>query len=88
MKNTVLMIAGPLISIFIAWLSSRKKRNVAAWMEERKIVTKRKVDTGVKLCGVCNRPMIRRTRHTGKKAGVFFWVCSHFPHCRKVEECE
>lgn len=41
-----------------------------------------------KICSICDRPMIRRTKQTGADAGIEFWVCSRFPECRNVEKCE
>lgn len=88
MKNTALILAGPIISILAAWLATRKKGTVADWMNDRKIVVQKKVIDKIKLCNICNSQMTKREKYTVKKTIVFYWLCTHYPKCRKTERYE
>ncbi len=37
------------------------------------------------VCSACNSPMVKRLAKKGPYAGKWFWACSAFPKCRKVQ---
>lgn len=61
------------------------RMNLEKWMEDRRIDNVKDTRVNIKRCGVCGSTMKIKTRLTGEKAGVDYWVCSRYPDCRKVE---
>jgi hypothetical protein len=37
------------------------------------------------ICSACSSPMVKRLAKKGPNAGTWFWACSAFPKCRKVQ---
>jgi very-short-patch-repair endonuclease len=37
------------------------------------------------ICSACSFPMVKRLAKKGPNAGKWFWACSAFPKCRKVQ---
>lgn len=79
---------GLVVSI-AAMLIKRNQKDVATWMNVRRIDNKGKQkDPTKRTCGVCGSEMVLKNRYTGKEAGKSYWVCSNYPECRKVEKIE
>jgi len=34
-------------------------------------------------CAICGSDMILRTRLSGEKSGLRYWVCSRYPECKE-----
>jgi ssDNA-binding Zn-finger/Zn-ribbon topoisomerase 1 len=67
----------------VAAICRNRRRNVAAWMDARRI--DRRPDRDRKTCGVCGSAMKQRRIMSGERAGNYL-VCSQWPECRKVEK--
>lgn len=39
----------------------------------------------VPICTACSSPMVKRQAKKGSHAGEWFWACSAFPKCRKIQ---
>lgn len=78
MKSTALMIAGPILSVLGLYLRYRK-RNVASWMDARRLDRQKKVDSCV--CSDCGGMMRRKEYTTGHRKGSSALVCENYPGC-------
>jgi len=43
------------------------------------------IEHAVPICPACSSPMIKRQAKKGPNAGKYFWACSAFPKCRKIQ---
>jgi very-short-patch-repair endonuclease len=43
------------------------------------------MEQAVPMCPACSSPMIKRQAKKGPNAGKYFWACSAFPKCRKIQ---
>ena len=42
-------------------------------------------EQAVPVCIACGSPMVKRQARKGPNAGKYFWACSTFPKCRKIQ---
>jgi ssDNA-binding Zn-finger/Zn-ribbon topoisomerase 1 len=43
------------------------------------------MEQAVPMCPACSSPMLKRQAKKGPNAGKYFWACSAFPKCRKIQ---
>jgi len=63
---------GPIDEMFVAGVSIEVPHDPATEQE-------------VPICTECHSPMVKRLAKKGPNAGKYFWACSAFPKCRKIQ---
>ena len=43
------------------------------------------IEQAVPICTACGSPMVKRQARKGPNVGKYFWACSAFPKCRKIQ---